>query len=438
MVLEWGLIGLYGCVLLACNTDNHSVQALATGREAIRPVAVPALPEIQPTQPPMKPLPPIPQERLDGGYGLGIEVDLDHPPAELVVLPNREPLGITVTVERPPAPVEGFIEQRSSIKWNADAGRIQAAVPLGSSADGQAVFHPPQGSHCVTLEVRLEVSLRRVVDDGREQTAKVIREGMFQVLTPVGVGAYDAGMIDGFSIGEYLDPFDPQLDDRFRVEAEWPIKHPDRYQVPTYFYKASRAINPLRISPNVRLGLFVVDFPWMSLGETQYIALDLNLVRKLEDLIALMRAEGRQITTFEPIYGFRPPSFNIGKILDEPETTLKKPFSMHQYGRAVDFIIDEDGDGRLDDLNGDGVVDVRDAAVIMEYVNRLDRQYRADGRMEMVGGAGLYESNDFLERVRHMGQTPYIHVDTRGFLRDNGDLIRWPTYNGLPPPDDPA
>lgn len=105
-----------------------------------------------------------------------------------------------------------------------------------------------------------------------------------------------------------------------------------------------------------------------------------------------------------------------------PDTNLKMPFSQHQFGRAIDLIVDEDGDGVLDDLNGDGVADIHDAAVIMYYVNLLDRRYREEGRMAMVGGAGVYTDNDFVQRP---WQSPYIHIDTRGFLNSRGNLIRW-------------
>jgi hypothetical protein len=190
------------------------------------------------------------------------------------------------------------------------------------------------------------------------------------------------------------------------------------------------------ISPNIDMGLWTIDFPWKTLGMPQYIALDYHLVRKLEDLMALMREDGYVITRWVPIYGFRPPAFNLGKIQSESESTLKVPFSQHQYGRAIDLIIDEDGDGWLDDLNFDGVIDIHDAEVIMHYVNILDRRYRTEGRMEMVGGAGLYTHNDFLERAEMIGQTPYVHIDTRGFLEDGGWLVRWPaTYDdGTPIP----
>jgi hypothetical protein len=193
------------------------------------------------------------------------------------------------------------------------------------------------------------------------------------------------------------------------------------------FYKVEESTRNLRIAPHQTLGTHTLDYEWFSLGLPQYIALDLHLVAKIEELIDLMNADGVSVTGIVPIYGFRPPVFNGQAIEYSTETNLKGRTSQHLYGRAIDFIIDEDGDGVMDDMNGDGFVDIHDAAVIMHYINILDRRYRSSGRMEMVGGAGMYERHDFKERAAWFKkQTPYIHMDTRGFLRDNGWLVRWP------------
>ena len=75
--------------------------------------------------------------------------------------------------------------------------------------------------------------------------------------------------------------------------------------------------------------------------------------------------------------------------------------SRHQYGDAADLIIDSNGDGRMDDLNRDGVVDFRDTDVINAAVERVERRFP-----ELVGGLGLY---------RAMGPSgPFAHIDVRG------------------------
>jgi len=75
--------------------------------------------------------------------------------------------------------------------------------------------------------------------------------------------------------------------------------------------------------------------------------------------------------------------------------------SRHQYGDAADIIIDANSDGRMDDLNRDGRLDLRDTQVILRSVERVEKQHPT-----LVGGLGLYHA---------MGASgPFAHVDVRG------------------------
>jgi hypothetical protein len=56
----------------------------------------------------------------------------------------------------------------------------------------------------------------------------------------------------------------------------------------------------------------------------------------------------------------------------------------------------------MDDLNGDGRVNIRDAAVIQEAVDRVERTHP-----ELVGGCGIYAGTG--------SHGPFTHIDTRGF-----------------------
>ena len=58
--------------------------------------------------------------------------------------------------------------------------------------------------------------------------------------------------------------------------------------------------------------------------------------------------------------GFRAPYYN-DKIVAEGAASA----SRHQYGDAADVIIDANGDGRMDDLNHDGRLDLSDTQVIL-------------------------------------------------------------------------
>jgi hypothetical protein len=56
----------------------------------------------------------------------------------------------------------------------------------------------------------------------------------------------------------------------------------------------------------------------------------------------------------------------------------------------------------MDDLNGDKRVNLRDARVIEECVNRVERAHPA-----LMGGTGIYPGTS--------AHGPFIHIDTRGF-----------------------
>jgi hypothetical protein len=76
-------------------------------------------------------------------------------------------------------------------------------------------------------------------------------------------------------------------------------------------------------------------------------------------------------------------------------------------------MIDEDGDDRMDDLNGDGKVDQRDALVIAEAVRRLE----LSGKVR-PGGIGVYAMDD----PEAVGA--YVHFDARGYMTRWGSVWR--------------
>ncbi len=72
------------------------------------------------------------------------------------------------------------------------------------------------------------------------------------------------------------------------------------------------------------------------------------------------------------------------------------------YGDAMDFYIDNDGDGGMDDLNGDGRVDVRDARVLAAAADQVEKDHPS-----LIGGVGIYAPTG-----AHHG---FVHIDTRGY-----------------------
>ncbi len=186
--------------------------------------------------------------------------------------------------------------------------------------------------------------------------------------------------LDGYSIGAYAD------DDR-------PVN-----RKPPLFVQLTPDVADVAVSPHFTVGQFVAkqasDYP-------KYLVMSTRLLLKLEGLLQAAHEAGIPARTFTIMSGYRTPFYNrsIGNT-----TSL----SRHLFGDAADFFIDDDGDGQMDDLNGDGAITEADARVL---ANLVEAQAVADWYAPFVGGLGVYGP------APHRG--PFIHVDTRG------TAVRW-------------
>ena len=94
--------------------------------------------------------------------------------------------------------------------------------------------------------------------------------------------------------------------------------------------------------------------------------------------------------------GFRTPAHNLAV---RGEGSARD--SRHQFGDAADVFIDQEGNGRMSDLNGDHKVNFADVKMILDAVERVEARYP-----ELVGGTGLYA---------YSGPSgPFAHIDVRG------------------------
>jgi len=175
----------------------------------------------------------------------------------------------------------------------------------------------------------------------------------------------------------------------------WPSERGPRSANPAGFIRVTRENQETQVSEHFRLRDFLThdqQSVW-----PKYLVLREELVDKLELVIDDLNARGTRVTHLSVMSGFRTPQYNArgvgagGRARD----------SRHQYGDAADVFVDNDGDGRMDDLTGDGRVDHRDAQVIVDAAERVERSHP-----ELVGGAGLYRAT----RVHG----PFAHVDVRG------------------------
>jgi hypothetical protein len=189
----------------------------------------------------------------------------------------------------------------------------------------------------------------------------------------------------GASIGAYNVGFWPAELHSVRSEA---------YANPAGFVEVTPEDADVPVSEHFRLGDLVTHD---GAAYPKYIVLREQLLDKLELVLSDLEVHGVATQHVRVLSGFRTPSYNFA--LGDASGRARE--SRHQYGDAVDMIIDADGDGRMDDLNHDGRVDVADVRVIEAAVNRVERAHP-----DLSGGLGLY---------REMGPSgPFAHIDVRG------------------------
>ncbi|MBP7675879.1 MAG: hypothetical protein KBB14_06110 [Thermoanaerobaculia bacterium] len=167
------------------------------------------------------------------------------------------------------------------------------------------------------------------------------------------------------------------------------------YALPRGFVKVTKATAAIRVSEHFRLRDFLTKD--QSNVWPKYLVLDLKLVDKLELTIAALRQAGHSVKGLHVMSGFRTPRYNAREIGPGNRSAV----SRHMYGAAADVYPDDDGDGRIDDLNGDGRVDLRDARIVAMAAERVEKAHP-----DLAGGIGVYPAT--------AAHGPVVHVDTRG------------------------
>ena len=140
-------------------------------------------------------------------------------------------------------------------------------------------------------------------------------------------------------------------------------------------------------------------YPYLNAVDNLRLIAHIRRVKepRIDYLLELVNHKGFATDTFYVMSGFRTPYYNdaIGNVR----------YSRHQWGGAADIFIDSNPkDGVMDDLNRDGVIDVRDAAVLYRL---FDDESFKDGYKPMIGGLGQYKKTS--------SHGPFVHVDVRGF-----------------------
>lgn len=130
----------------------------------------------------------------------------------------------------------------------------------------------------------------------------------------------------------------------------------------------------------------------------KYVAMSPRLLDKLELTIQELNASGIPAKHVGIISGFRTPQYNA----EGGSTGGRGALSRHMYGDAMDWYVDNDRNGSMDDLNKDGRVNKEDGRVIGKAAERVEKKYP-----DLIGGIGLYNPTG-----AHNG---FVHIDTRGY-----------------------
>jgi uncharacterized protein YcbK (DUF882 family) len=256
----------------------------------------------------------------------------------------------------------------SEIVSGAPSGTKSVLVG-GSGAQVQSDFVAPATPDVYKLAVQVDQAIRQIQD--------------FSVITLVPFSQKQNGRIGLYYLGSW--PFERTGTPKTATYAN-----------PTGFIEVTPQNADTQVSEHFRLRDFLTkDQPnvW-----PKYLLLNPNLLDKLELTIQELEAMGHPVRHMVIMSGFRTPNYNV----HGGNTAGRANLSRHMYGDASDVFVDNDGNGVMDDLNGDHRVDERDAQVIQQAVERVESKYPS-----LVGGVGVYSASS--------GHGPFTHIDVRGY-----------------------
>jgi hypothetical protein len=281
---------------------------------------------------------------------------------------------------------------------------MQAFLPLrGASGRLQVQFREPGaplGADSLPEGTSVRYSSGAVTDSGHADTAATVapaEPGVWRVAVKIGEAIRP---LSDFNLIT-LKPFNAKQRGRIGLYylGNWPNERARaraRYAPPRGFIEVTLENRDTYVSEHFRLGDFLTKNQFDVWPK--YLVLETRLVDKLELVLAELRAVGVRTEGVKVLSGFRTPQYNRGG--GDPRG--RAALSRHMYGDAADIYIDNDGNGRMDDLNGDGRVNIGDARMIQAAVDRVELAHP-----QLVGGCGIYPGTG--------SHGPFTHIDTRGF-----------------------
>jgi hypothetical protein len=186
--------------------------------------------------------------------------------------------------------------------------------------------------------------------------------------------------------------------DAYRV-GRWPVRgtaaRDPRYAPPPGFIVVTPEDTSTRVSKRFRLGDFLTHDQqdvWPKV-----LVLQVALLDKLEHISDGLAQRGLP-DALHVMSGFRTPQYNARGVGGDGGRAKE---SRHIYGDAADVFVDADGDGMMDDLDGDGRITIRDVRVLAAVAEQVEVRHPG-----LAGGLSAYPAA--------AGHGPFLHVDARG------------------------
>jgi Peptidase M15 len=195
----------------------------------------------------------------------------------------------------------------------------------------------------------------------------------------VPAAAVKNGMLNGYRIGAY---------------PAKPLNGNPLYVPPPGFIEVTKDNQDTKVSPHFVLKQFLCKED-ASKQFPKYLVLQERLPLKLEAILERINTRTVKTDTLHIMSAYRTPFYNraIGDV----------QYSMHQWGSAADIYVDPKDIDRMEDLNRDGRIDVRDAKYLYDEIEALLTE---KGAQKFQGGMGFYPATK--------AHPPFVHVDVRG------------------------
>ncbi|MEH6571030.1 MAG: hypothetical protein V7709_18265 [Halioglobus sp.] len=295
-------------------------------------------------------------------------------PLWLLLFAALLPVSANVRAEVPTVTVRGLSVNFSPFTVAATPGEH---VSLEVAHDYSAVLNNtpqrnPSPGHWLIKAPTAPGLYSLIVSNGADSTMEI----NFFVTTPA--SKVQRGLLNGYRIG----PPPPGHK-----------TYPELYRAPAGFIEVTEELLDVSLSPHITLRQILCkqasDYP-------KYVVIKESLLVLLEGLLETIQQRGYPAVTFGVISTYRTPWYN--------KTIGNVPNSRHVYGDAMDLFIDLDSDGKMDDLNRDGVHNRDDVDLLANLAEEF--MSRPENR-SVYGGVGRYGKTH-----RHGG---FVHVDTRGY-----------------------